>query len=198
MFNGYRSEKQEIRLLGAGKRWRVPVSEASAAAQPLASPARSSHCHQAMIGGVAPHTGVEALIGTGPTGSLDPPDPPVGRVFDVPDITGCPADDDHEHARTAWVVRKVGLGQGLLRHVDYIYWRLFAFARMVLKATGRGWLSGLEHPLWIPPNACHLTRFSGFFGPADPDTPQGQEAQIVQSQLDLRDFLRAPRKGAPS
>ena len=38
-------------------------------------------------------------------------------------------------------------------------------------------------------NAVHLTRFSGFFSPADPDTPERQEAQIVQSQLDLRDFL---------
>ena len=36
------------------------------------------------------------------------------------------------------------------------------------------------------PNVCQLTRFSGFFSPADPDTPQRQEAQIVQSQLDLQ------------
>ena len=36
-----------------------------------------------------------------------------------------------------------------------------------------------------PPNALHLTRFSRSFTPADPDTPQWQEAQIVQSQLDL-------------
>ena len=36
-----------------------------------------------------------------------------------------------------------------------------------------------------PRNARRLTRFSRFFSPADADTPQRQEAQIVQSQLDL-------------
>ena len=35
------------------------------------------------------------------------------------------------------------------------------------------------------PNAPHLTRFSRYFSPADSNTPQRQEAQIVQSQLDL-------------
>ena len=33
----------------------------------------------------------------------------------------------------------------------------------------------------------NLTRFSRLFGTIDPDTPQRQERQIVQSQLDLAD-----------
>ena len=37
----------------------------------------------------------------------------------------------------------------------------------------------------VPWIARQITRFSGPFGPANPDTPQRQEAQIVQSQLDL-------------
>ena len=38
-------------------------------------------------------------------------------------------------------------------------------------------------------NSRHLTPFSRHFGQMDPDTPQRQERQIVQSQLDLYDFL---------
>ena len=40
-----------------------------------------------------------------------------------------------------------------------------------------------------PPNSRHLTPFSRYFTQIDPDTPQRQEAQIVQSQLDLQDSL---------
>ena len=38
----------------------------------------------------------------------------------------------------------------------------------------------------LPPQCPPLDPFSGFFSPADPDTPRWQEAQIVQSQLDCR------------
>ena len=41
----------------------------------------------------------------------------------------------------------------------------------------------------IAPNSLHLSPFPRSFGPVRPDTPQRQEAQIVQSQLDLDDFL---------
>ncbi len=40
-----------------------------------------------------------------------------------------------------------------------------------------------------PPDSRHLPPFSRHFGQIDPDAPQRQEAQIVQSQLDLQDFL---------
>ena len=39
-------------------------------------------------------------------------------------------------------------------------------------------------------NSRHFTRFSRHFSQIDPDTPRQQEAQIVQSQLDLDDFLQ--------
>ena len=44
----------------------------------------------------------------------DPPDPPVGRVFDVPDIARRPAPDDHEHALKTGVVGKVAPGEILV------------------------------------------------------------------------------------
>ena len=37
--------------------------------------------------------------------------------------------------------------------------------------------------------ARHLTPFSRYFSPAEPDMIQRQERQIVQSQLNLGDFL---------
>ena len=44
---------------------------------------------------------------------------------------------------------------------------------------------GARHPR----NSRHFTRFSHHFNRIDPDTLQRQERQIVQSQLDLQDFL---------
>ena len=49
-----------------------------------------------------------------------------------------------------------------------------------------------------PQNARHLVPFSRYFGTAEPDIIQRQEGQIVQSSLNLDDFLRAPWKGARS
>ena len=49
-----------------------------------------------------------------------------------------------------------------------------------------------------PASSRFLTQCSRHFSQIDPDTPQQQEGQIVQSQLDLADFLRAPWKGALS
>ena len=46
--------------------------------------------------------------------ALDPPDPPVGGVLDVPDIAGRPAHDDREHALEARVVGNVAPGQILV------------------------------------------------------------------------------------
>ena len=41
----------------------------------------------------------------------------------------------------------------------------------------------------VTPNARHLMPFSSYFGPAEPDMIQRQEEQIMQSQLNLDDFL---------
>ena len=73
-------------------------------------------------------------------------------------------------------------------------WLSFAVGRGEVRTKAQG--SNLDVS-----NACHLTRFSGFFSPADSGTPKRQEAQIVQSQLDLRDFLaviRVPLAGLRS
>ena len=49
-----------------------------------------------------------------------------------------------------------------------------------------------------PPNVRYLTRFVRYLSTTGPITASWQERQIVQSQLNLDDFLRAPWKGARS
>ena len=50
----------------------------------------------------------------------------------------------------------------------------------------------------VPQNSRDLTRLSRYSSTTDPITASRQERQIVQSSLNLDDFLRAPWKGARS
>jgi hypothetical protein len=96
--------------------------------------------------------------------ALDPPDPPVGRVFDVPDIARRPAHDDHEHALIAGVVGQVAPGQVLV-----------PFSTLAVHDRYAGTLRPALHPAGKAPRHPHEPRVVQLLVrslPAPPPHPQ--------------------------